>query len=96
METKCVYRVKVTGVIYANLASAVEDCVKRIRQYDCELINKPMLVQIADGYQVMLSDMQGKVYKRSIEVIVPKYLVDELDCDIDIVQEKCPCCCKDK
>ena len=84
MEKNYVYKVRANGIVYDNLASAVEDCVKSLQDYivHCR-ISKPIVVKVDGGYQVMITDIHGNIYKRGIDIFVPKHLVDKVNYYID-------------
>jgi hypothetical protein len=100
MEKNYVYKVRANGIVYDNLASAVEDCVKDLRAYIGEFgtyrASKPIVVKINGGYQVMMTDMYGDVYKRGIDVFIPKHLVEKVDYYIDELRETSVCSCDEE
>jgi hypothetical protein len=83
MEKNYVYKVRANGMVYDNLASAIESCAEDLRLSACGRISKPMIVKVYGGYQVMVIDMHGQMFKRGIDVFVPKHLVDKVDYYID-------------
>jgi hypothetical protein len=91
MEKNYVYKVRANGVVYDNLASAIEDCVKSVKNYVHWRASKPIVVKVDGGYQVMITDIHGNVYKRGIDVFVPKHLVDKVDYYIDELRETGSC-----
>ena len=92
MEKNYVYKVRANGIVYDNLASAIEDCVKSLQGYivHCR-ISKPIVVKVDGGYQVMITDIHGNVYKRGIDVFVPKHLVEKVNYYIDELRETSSC-----
>ena len=83
MKKNYVYKVRANGMVYDNLASAIESCAEDLRLCACGRISKPMIVKIYGGYQVIVIDMNGQMFKRGIDVFVPKHLVDKVDYYID-------------
>ena len=83
MKKNYVYKVRANGMVFDNLASAIESCAEDLRQSVCGRISKPMIVKVYGGYQVMVVDMHGQMFKRGIDVFVPKHLVDSVDYYID-------------
>lgn len=97
MEKNYVYKVRANSVIYDNLASAIEDCVQDLRnKFIDDRASKPIIVKVYGGYQVMMTDITGSIYKRGIDVFVPKHLVDKVDYYIDELQETMTCSCEDE
>lgn len=96
MEKNYVYKVRANGIVYDNLASAIEDCVKSLQGYivHCR-ISKPVVVKIDGGYQVIITDIHGNIYKRGIDVFVPKHLVGKVDYYIDELRETSKCACEE-
>lgn len=92
MEKNYVYKVRANGIVYDNLASAIEDCIKSIKGYvvHCR-ISKPIVVKVDGGYQVMITDIHGNIYKRGIDVFIPKHLVEKVDYYIDELRETSSC-----
>ena len=97
MEKNYVYKVRANGIVYDNLASAVEDCVKSLQDYivHCR-ISKPIVVKVDGGYQVIITDIHGNIYKRGIDVFVPKHLVDKVNYYIDELREINVCSCEEE
>lgn len=96
MEKNYVYKVRANGIVYDNLASAIEDCVKSIQGYVHWRVSKPIVVKVDGGYQVMITDIHGNIYKRGIDVFVPKHLVDKVNYYIDELRETSSCSCEDE
>lgn len=87
-------KVRKSGIVYDNFASAVEDCVKDLHTYtfDDNRVSKPIVVKIDGGYQVMITDIHGNVYKRGIDVFIPKHLTDDMNHYVDEVRDRvCYC-----
>jgi hypothetical protein len=95
MEKNYVYKVRANGIVYDNLASAIEDCVKSVQSYVRWRASKPIVVKIDGGYQVMITDIHGNIYKRGIDVFVPKHLVEKVDYYIDELRETSDCSCEE-
>lgn len=91
MEKNYVYKVRANGIVYDNLASAIEDCVKSVQSYVHWRASKPIVVKVDGGYQVMITDIHGNVYKRGIDVFVPKHIVDKVNYYIDELRETNSC-----
>ena len=83
MKKNYVYKVRANGMVFDNLASAIESCAEDLRLCACGRISKPMIVKVYGGYQVLVIDMHGQMFKRGIDVFVPKHLVDSVDYYID-------------
>lgn len=100
MKKNYVYKVRANGIVYDNFASAVEDCVKDLHTYIGEYVgrrvSKPIIVKTNGGYQVMMIDMGGNIYKRGIDVFVPKHLVEKVDYYIDELRETSVCSCENE
>lgn len=97
MEKNYVYKVRANGMVYDNLASAIEDCVKSIQSYVVHhRTSKPIVAKVDGGYQVIITDIHGNIYKRGIDIFVPKHLVDKVDYYIDELRETSACSCEDE
>lgn len=83
MKKNYVYKVRANGMVFDNLASAIESCAEDLRLCACGRISKPMIVKVYGGYQVLVIDMHGQMFKRGIDVFVPKHLVDSVNYYID-------------